>query len=262
MAQGVLGRIQPPKVRSAAEGRGGEADNGRLPSLRQRRQGEGDQGGVRQAGRESERGGGHHEVCGTSRLLALALAGHHSKWSTMWVCRQPHSRGVPQWCPPLGGFVRDKDPPPQNLCWWSCEANVWDAQLKQMANTYLDVLRSMFANDWSVIAATAGIPAMPAFISAAGQPMNESMVSKRIIAMGKKLKPDLPGNRHGSRLRKGIVTLQRTDEAPTVSPGTLAKQMSHSVATAQTYYYVEEEAQSDTRVASYLKSLFQPKEVT
>ena len=140
---------------------------------------------------------------------------------------------------------------------------MWDAQLKQMANTYLDVLRPMFVNDRSVIAATAGIPAMPAFfISAAGQPMNESMVSKRIIAIRKKLKPDLPGNLRGLRLRKGIVTLQRTDQAPTVSPGTLAKQMSHSVATAQTYYYVEEEAQSDARVASYLKSLFQPKEVT
>ena len=140
---------------------------------------------------------------------------------------------------------------------------MWDAELKRMVNTYLDVLWPMFANDRSVIAATAGIPAMPAFfISAAGQPMNESMVLKRIIAMGKKLKPNLPGNLRGSRLRKGIVMLQRTDEAPTISPRTLAKQMSHSVATAQTYYYVEEEAQSDARVASYLKSLFQPKQVT
>ena len=125
VAQGVLGRIQSAKVRSAAEGRGGEADNGRLPSLCRRRQGKGNKGGVRQVGRESERGGGHHEVCGTSRLLALA--GHHSKWSTMWGCRQPHSRGVPQWCPPLGGFMDHaphKDPPPQNVCWWSCEADV------------------------------------------------------------------------------------------------------------------------------------------
>lgn len=139
---------------------------------------------------------------------------------------------------------------------------MWDAQLKTMANTYLDVLRPMFVNERSVIPATAGIPAMPAFfITAAGQPMNESMISKRLVAMGKKLKPDMPGNLRGSRLRKGIVTLQRTDEAPTISPRTLAKQMSHSVSTAQKYYYVEEEAQTDARVASYLKSLFQPKSV-
>ena len=139
---------------------------------------------------------------------------------------------------------------------------MWDVQLKRMANTYLNVLRPTFANERSVIAATAGILAMPAFfISAAGQPMNEFMVSKRIIAMGKKLKPDLPGNLRGLRLRKGIVTLQRTDEAATISPRTLAKQMSHSVATAQMYYYVEEEAQSDARVASYLKSLFQLEQV-
>ena len=76
---------------------------------------------------------------------------------------------------------------------------MWDAQLKRIANTYLDVLRPMFANERSVIAATASILAMPAFfISAAGQPMNKSTVSKRIIAMGKKLKPDLPGNLRGS----------------------------------------------------------------
>ena len=61
---------------------------------------------------------------------------------------------------------------------------MWDVQLKRMANTYLDVLTPMFASERSVIAAIAGIPAMPAFlISAAGQPMNESMVSKRIITM-------------------------------------------------------------------------------
>ena len=50
---------------------------------------------------------------------------------------------------------------------------MWDVQLTPM-----------FASERSVIAAIAGIPAMPAFlISAAGQPMNESMVSKRIITM-------------------------------------------------------------------------------
>ena len=128
----------------------------------------------------------------------------------MWGCRQPHSQGVLQWCPALRGFKTSAGGHAKLM---------WDAQLKRMASTYLNILRPTFANERSVVAATAGIPAMPAFfISAAGQPMNESMVSKRIIAMGKKLKPDLPGNLCRSRLRKGIVTLLWTDKDPTISP--------------------------------------------
>ena len=73
--------------------------------------------------------------------------------------------------------------------------------------------------------------------------------------MGKKLNPELPGNLRGSRLRKGIITLQRSEETSTVSAQTLAKQMSHSVSTAQKYYNIEEQARSDIRVASFLGSL-------
>ena len=90
------------------------------------------------------------------------------------------------------------------------------------------------SNRRSVIAATAGIPQKPAFfISAAGQPMNEAMISNRINAIGKKLNPDMPGNLRGSRLRKGISTLQRSGEVSTISSKKLAKQMSHSESTAQ-----------------------------
>ena len=133
---------------------------------------------------------------------------------------------------------------------------MWNVQLKEMATTYKELLRPLFANERSVIPGSAGIPEKPAFfISAAGQPMNESMISKRIVAMGKKLNPELPGNLRGSRLRKGIITLQRSEETSTVSAQTLAKQMSHSVSTAQKYYNIEEQARSDIRVASFLGSL-------
>ena len=42
----------------------------------------------------------------------------------MWGCGQPHSQGVPQWCPPLGGSIRHQDPTAQNICWWSCQTDV------------------------------------------------------------------------------------------------------------------------------------------
>ena len=111
-----------------------------------------------------------------------------------------------------------------------------------------------------MISATAGIPKKPAFfITAAGQQMNESMLSKRIDTIGKRLNPDMPGNLRGSRLRKGIVTMQRADKTSTISDKRLAKQMSHAVSTAQKYYNIEDDAQSDVDVATYLSLLFKAK---
>ena len=160
----------------------------------------------------------------------------------------------------------------------------------KMATTYLNIMRPLFANHWyakmlllklfllnyliirnnllisinsdhrSVIPATAGIPEKPAFfISAAGRPMNESMISKRVDAIGKRLNPSMPGNLRRSRLRKGIVTIQRSSESAAISPKGLAKQMSHSVSTAQKYYNIEDEEESDMRAHSFLRSLFKPK---
>ena len=121
-----------------------------------------------------------------------------------------------------------------------------------------NLLISINSDHRSVIPATAAIPEKPAFfISAAGWPMNESMISKRIDAIGKWLNPSMPGNLLGSRLRKGIVTMQRSSESAPISPKKLAKQMSHSVSTAQKYYNIEDE--SDIRVHSFLSSLFKPK---
>ena len=111
-----------------------------------------------------------------------------------------------------------------------------------------------------MIPASAGIPKKPAFfITAAGQQMNESMLSKRIDTIGKRLNPDMPGNLCGSRLRKGIVTMQRVDKTSTISDKRLAKQMSHTVLTAQKYYNIEDDGQSDVDVAIYLLSLFKAK---
>ena len=49
------------------------------------------------------------------------------------------------------------------------------------------------------------------FITAAGQSMNESQISKRIVVLGKRLNPEMSGNLRGSRIRKGIITLQRAE---------------------------------------------------
>lgn len=111
-----------------------------------------------------------------------------------------------------------------------------------------------------MIPATAGIPPKPAFfITASGQNMNESMISKRIDAVGKRLNPSLPGNLRSSRLRKGIITLQRSDKTTSISNQRLAQQMSHTVTTAHKYYNIEDDAQADVDVALYLSSLLQPK---
>ena len=136
---------------------------------------------------------------------------------------------------------------------------MWDGELKGMAETYRYVMRLLFANERSVFPSSAGIPETPAFfitaITAAGQPMNESQISKRIVVLGKRLNPEMSGNLRGSRIRKGIITLQRAEESATVTDVNLAKQMSHSVSMAQKYYNIWEQADSDIQVASYLRLL-------
>ena len=49
--------------------------------------------------------------------------------------------------------------------------------------------------------------------------------------------------------------MQRKQGGKGVTDEHLAKQMSHSVSTAQQYYNIEEQAQSDIRVASFLSTL-------
>ena len=136
---------------------------------------------------------------------------------------------------------------------------MWDGEVKAMAETYKNNMRPLFANEKSVFPSSAGIVETPAFfITAAGQPMNESQISKRIVVLGKRLNPDMSGNLRGSRIRKGIITLQRAEESASVSDVNVAKQMSHSVSTAQKYYNITELAKSDIQVASYLKTLTSP----
>ena len=103
---------------------------------------------------------------------------------------------------------------------------MWDSELKGMAETYRNVMRPLFANERSVFPSSADIPEKPAFfITAAGQPMNESQISKRIVVLGMRLNPDMLRNLRGSRIRKGIITLQRAEESSTVTDVNLAKQM-------------------------------------
>ena len=118
------------------------------------------------------------------------------------------------------------------------------------------MLRPLYANERSVIPSSAGIPEKPAFfINAAGRPMNESQISNRIVNLGKRINPQMSGNLRGSRIRKGIITMQRKQGGKGVTDEHLAKQMSHSVSTAQQYYNIEEQVQSDIRVASFLSTL-------
>ena len=133
---------------------------------------------------------------------------------------------------------------------------MWDSELKGMAETYRNVMRPLFANERSVFPSSAGILEKPAFfITAAGQPMNESEISKRIVVLGKRLNPDMSGNPRGWRIRKEIITLQRAEESSTVTDVNLAKQMSHSVSTAQKYYNIQEQVHFDIQVASFLRLL-------
>ena len=125
-----------------------------------------------------------------------------------------------------------------------------------MALTYSTILRPLFGNERLVIPSSAGIPEKPAFfINAADRPMNKSQMSNRIVRLGKRLNPEMLGNLRSSRIRKGIITMQRAQDGKGVTDENLAKQMSHSVSTAQQYYNIEEQAQSDIRVASFLSSL-------
>ena len=71
----------------------------------------------------------------------------------------------------------------------------------------------------------------------------------------------MTGNLRGSRLRKGVVTMQRADKSSSISNQRLAKQMSHTVSTAAKYYNIEDDAQSDVEVTMYFSSLFKPKMV-
>ena len=85
--------------------------------------------------------------------------------------------------------------------------------------------------------------------------MNESQIRNRIVSLGKRINPQMSGNLCGSRIRKGIITMQRAQDGKDVTDEHLPKQMSHSVSTAQQYYNIEEQAQSDIRVASFLSTL-------
>ncbi|CAB3984910.1 Neurofilament medium polypeptide [Paramuricea clavata] len=133
---------------------------------------------------------------------------------------------------------------------------LWDEELKAFGDIYMSKLRPIYANKNSVAPAAAGIPETPlVFITSNGNPLNESKVSHRIAEMGKKVAPQLKGSLKGSRLRKGIVSLQREETHAAVSNKQLAKQMGHSVATAHKHYHIQDKLEADGRVAEFIERL-------
>jgi hypothetical protein len=75
--------------------------------------------------------------------------------------------------------------------------------------------------------------------------------------MGRQVAPELKGTLKSSRLRKSIVSLQREKIHSAVSGTQLAKQMGHSLSTAQKYYNIEAEDEADARVANFIEQLTQ-----
>ncbi|CAB4013247.1 Hypothetical predicted protein [Paramuricea clavata] len=128
-------------------------------------------------------------------------------------------------------------------------------EIKPYADTYLNKLRGKYETESSVAPAALGIPALPLFfISTKGNPLDESRASNRLAQMGKQVAPQLKGTLKSSRLRKGLVSLQRGETSAAGSRAQLAKQMGHSVETAERYYNLQEE-QADANVHSVIDRL-------
>ena len=131
----------------------------------------------------------------------------------------------------------------------------WDNEIKQYADTYLQKLRAKYATESSVAPATLGIPALPLFfISSKGNPLDESRASNRLAQMGKHVAPQMKGTLKSSRLRKSLVSLQRGDTSAAGSKAQLAKQMGHSVETAERYYNLQQE-EGDANVHNLIERL-------
>ena len=133
---------------------------------------------------------------------------------------------------------------------------LWDAELKAYADIYIEKLRNIYASPCSVAPAALGIPAMPLFfVSTKGNPIDESRASNRLAEMGKQVAPQLKGRLKSSRLRKSLVSLQRGETFAAGSKTQLAKQMGHSVETAEKYYNLETEGECDSTVQRLIDRL-------
>ncbi len=86
----------------------------------------------------------------------------------------------------------------------------WDKDLKNLVDIYVDKMRPLFQNSYSLLPERPGVPPAPAlFIAVSGNYLTESRISNRLAVMGKKLNPSMPGTLKGSRIRKGIISSQR-----------------------------------------------------
>ena len=133
---------------------------------------------------------------------------------------------------------------------------LWDAELKSYADIYIEKLRNIYATTRSVASAALGIPTMPLFfVSTKGNPRDESRASNRLAQMGKQVAPQLKGTLKSSRLRKSLVSLQQGETFAAGSKAQLAKQMGHSVETAEKYYNLEAEGKGDASVQQLIDRL-------
>lgn len=92
-------------------------------------------------------------------------------------------------------------------------------------------------------------------MSTKGNPIDESRASNRLAEMGKQVAPQLKGRLKSSRLRKSLVSLQRGETFAAGSKTQLAKQMGHSVETAEKYYNLETEGECDSTVQRLIDRL-------
>ena len=136
----------------------------------------------------------------------------------------------------------------------------WDPDVMKMGRLYHQKLRpAFFREDKSAY----GGPrtkerGKPFFLTMFGKSLSGSDVSNRIKSMARRLHPDMKGDLVGTRFRKFVVLSHREDPDPAVSSTLLARQMTHSVETADSHYYVDRGFPHQGGVGGFIYELLDP----
>ena len=135
----------------------------------------------------------------------------------------------------------------------------WDSELLKMGRLYHQKLRPLFYRKDS---STYGGPrsterGQPFFLTMFGGSLSGREVSNRVKSMAKRLHPGMKGNLQGTRFRKFVVLSHRQDADPAVSADLLAKHMTHSRETADSYF-VNRGFPEQGKGAEYLKTVQRP----
>jgi hypothetical protein len=117
----------------------------------------------------------------------------------------------------------------------------WDARTYKCAQIYLQKLRPTVANEHSFLQRHNQHEKEPLFfLTAKGNPLPSSQICGRMTKMTKLLDPSITGNVTGKRIRKSAVSRHRqlmdSGESSGLSKDELARQMSHSISTAEGHY--------------------------